>query len=160
MVCVGYSAVNSICCSCSRCDPWHASYYLYLARQAETASLAGAVRSDAANTHTQIERIANDIAGRSEAADARVWYEIAEEAKVQVTLPDGSTRRPLLYEARHTAATLLLASGTDETTIKHSRQFPFSFSESFSTSSRVGWTTFEKVSFSRNRLSLFLLPKI
>ncbi len=35
-----------------------------------------------------------------------------------MTLPDGRTRRPLLYEARHTAATLLLASGIDETTIK------------------------------------------
>ena len=35
-----------------------------------------------------------------------------------MTLPDGQTRRPLLYEARHTAATLLLASGIDETTIK------------------------------------------
>ena len=33
--------------------------------------------------------------------------EIAEEADVTVTLPDGSTRRPLLYEARHTAATRL-----------------------------------------------------
>lgn len=55
---------------------------------------------------------------RSAEFDRRQWYEIAEEAKVQVTLPDGLTRRPLLYEARHTAATLLLASGTDETTIK------------------------------------------
>ncbi len=35
-----------------------------------------------------------------------------------MTLPDGRTRRPLLYEARHTAATLLLAAGIDETTIK------------------------------------------
>ena len=35
-----------------------------------------------------------------------------------MTLPDGRTRRPLLYEARHTAATLLLANGIDETTIK------------------------------------------
>ena len=41
-----------------------------------------------------------------------------EEAKVEVTLPDGTRRRPLLYEARHTAATLLLANGVDETTIK------------------------------------------
>lgn len=55
---------------------------------------------------------------RSAEFDRRQWYEIAEEAKVHVTLPDGSRRRPLLYEARHTAATLLLASGTDETTIK------------------------------------------
>lgn len=43
---------------------------------------------------------------------------IAEQAKVVVTLPDGRTRRPLLYEARHTAATLTLANGIDETTIK------------------------------------------
>lgn len=50
--------------------------------------------------------------------DRRQWYEIAEKAKVTVTLPDGSSRRPLLYEARHTAATLLLANGIDETTIK------------------------------------------
>lgn len=50
--------------------------------------------------------------------DRRHWYEIVEQAGVTVTLPDGSTRRPLLYEARHTAATLLLANGVDETTIK------------------------------------------
>ena len=50
--------------------------------------------------------------------DRRQWYEIVEKAGVTVTLPDGSERRPLLYEARHTAATLLLASGVDETTIK------------------------------------------
>jgi integrase len=55
---------------------------------------------------------------RSAAFDRRQWYDLAKEAKVTVTLPDGSTRRPLLYEARHTAATLLLASGIDETTIK------------------------------------------
>ena len=50
--------------------------------------------------------------------DRRQWYDLVEEAGVTVVLPDGSTRRPLLYEARHTAATLLLASGVDETTIK------------------------------------------
>jgi integrase len=50
--------------------------------------------------------------------DRREWYEIVKEAGVTVTLPDGSSRRPLLYEARHTAATLLLANGVDETTIK------------------------------------------
>lgn len=50
--------------------------------------------------------------------DRRQWYKIAEEAEVMVTLPDGSMRRPLLYEARHTAATLLLANGIDQTTIK------------------------------------------
>lgn len=55
---------------------------------------------------------------RSAELDRRQWYEIAEEANVAVTLPDGSSRRPLLYEARHTAATLLLANGIDETTIK------------------------------------------
>lgn len=55
---------------------------------------------------------------RSAEFDRRQWYEIAGEANVTVTLPDGRTRRPLLYEARHTAATLLLAGGIDETTIK------------------------------------------
>lgn len=59
-----------------------------------------------------------DGAPQSAEQDRRRWYAIAEEAEVTVTLPDGSTRRPLLYEARHTAATLLLASGIDETTIK------------------------------------------
>lgn len=58
-----------------------------------------------------------DGAPRSAELDRRQWYEIAEEAAVTVTLPDGSSRRPLLYEARHTAATLLLANGIDETTI-------------------------------------------
>ena len=55
---------------------------------------------------------------RSAASDRSEWYEIVEQAEVTVTLPDGRTRRPLLYEARHTAATLLLAGGIDETTIK------------------------------------------
>lgn len=55
---------------------------------------------------------------RSAEQDRRQWNEIADEAGVTVTLADGSSRRPLLYEARHTAATLLLASGADETTIK------------------------------------------
>ena len=50
--------------------------------------------------------------------DRRQWYELVAEAGVMVTLPDGRQRRPLLYEARHTAATLLLANGADETTIK------------------------------------------
>lgn len=50
--------------------------------------------------------------------DRAQWYEIAESAGVEIVLPDGSTRRPLLYEARHTAATLMLANGVDETTIK------------------------------------------
>lgn len=50
--------------------------------------------------------------------DRSQWYEIAEQAEVAVTLSDGRRRLPLLYEARHTAATLLLAGGIDETTIK------------------------------------------
>ncbi|WP_165310799.1 tyrosine-type recombinase/integrase [Microbacterium protaetiae] len=60
----------------------------------------------------------DDGSPRSAEFDRRQWYEIAEQAKVLVTLPDGRTRLPLLYEARHTAATLLLANGIDETTIK------------------------------------------
>ncbi len=60
----------------------------------------------------------DDGTPRSAEFDRRQWYEIAERAEVTVTLPDGQTRRPLLYEARHTAATLLLANGIDETTIK------------------------------------------
>ncbi len=60
----------------------------------------------------------DDGGPRSAEMDRRQWYEIADEAGVTVTLPDGSTRRPLLYEARHTAATLMLANGIDETTIK------------------------------------------
>ncbi|MPM95051.1 hypothetical protein SDC9_142202 [bioreactor metagenome] len=55
---------------------------------------------------------------RSAEFDRREWYEIAKQAEVTVTRPDGRARRPLLYEARHTAATLLLANGIDETTIK------------------------------------------
>ncbi len=60
----------------------------------------------------------DDGSPRSAELDRRQWYEIVEKANVTVTLPDGSSRRPLLYEARHTAATLLLANGVDETTIK------------------------------------------
>ncbi|MBF6290120.1 tyrosine-type recombinase/integrase [Nocardia cyriacigeorgica] len=60
----------------------------------------------------------DDGTPRSAEFDRRQWYELAEQAKVTVTLPDGRTRHPLLYEARHTAATLLLANGIDETTIK------------------------------------------
>lgn len=60
----------------------------------------------------------DDGTPRSAERDRRDWYEIVEEAEVTVMLPDGSRRRPLLYEARHTAATLLLANGIDETTIK------------------------------------------
>lgn len=59
-----------------------------------------------------------DGAPRSAEKDRREWYEMAAQAGVTVTLPDGTKRRPLLYEARHTAATLLLANGVDETTIK------------------------------------------
>lgn len=50
--------------------------------------------------------------------DRAQWYEIVDRAGVVVTLPDGGARRPLLYEARHTAATLMLAGGVDDTTIK------------------------------------------
>jgi len=53
----------------------------------------------------------------SQAADRRAWEEIATQADVWVRLPDGSRRRPLLYECRHTAATLLMASGADESTL-------------------------------------------
>ena len=60
----------------------------------------------------------DDGAPRSAEFDRRQWYELAEQAKVTATLPDGTTRRPLLYEARHTAATLMLANGVDETTIR------------------------------------------
>lgn len=60
----------------------------------------------------------HDGAPRSAAFDRREWYEIAKQAEVTVTLADGRTRPPLLYEARHTAATLLLTNGVDETTIK------------------------------------------
>lgn len=60
----------------------------------------------------------DDGAPRSAAFDRRQWCDLVEVAQVTVTLPDGKTRPPLLYEARHTAATLLLANGVDETTIK------------------------------------------
>lgn len=60
----------------------------------------------------------DDGAPRSAEFDRAQWYEIVERAGVTVTLSDGESRRPLLYEARHTAATLLLANGIDETTIK------------------------------------------
>jgi len=45
--------------------------------------------------------------------DRAAWYEVAEQAGVKI-----KGRNPLLYENRHTAATLLLAAGVDETTIK------------------------------------------
>lgn len=60
----------------------------------------------------------DDGAPRSAEFDRAQWYEIVDNAGVVVALPDGETRRPLLYEARHTAATLLLAGGIDDTTIK------------------------------------------
>ena len=59
-----------------------------------------------------------DGSPRSPEFDREEWYDIVDRAGVTVTLPDGRVRRPLLYEARHTAATLLLANGIDETTIK------------------------------------------
>lgn len=49
--------------------------------------------------------------------DRDQWYEICEEADVWLATKTGKKRRPLLYEARHTAATLLMASGVDETTL-------------------------------------------
>lgn len=60
----------------------------------------------------------NDGLPRSAEFDRAQWYEIVDQAGITVTLSDGGSRRPLLYEARHTAATLLLANGIDETTIK------------------------------------------
>ena len=59
-----------------------------------------------------------DGSPRSAEFDRAQWYEIVDQAGVVVPLPNGETRRPLLYEARHTAATLLLAGGVDDTTIK------------------------------------------
>lgn len=60
----------------------------------------------------------DDGSPRSAEFDRAQWYEIADQAGVAVSLPSGETRRPLLYEARHTAATLLLAGGIDDTTIR------------------------------------------
>ncbi|WP_246777796.1 tyrosine-type recombinase/integrase [Buchananella hordeovulneris] len=60
----------------------------------------------------------DDGSPRSSEYDRRQWYEIVDRAGVVVAAPDGRTRRPLLYEARHTAATLLLTGGVDDTTIK------------------------------------------
>lgn len=54
---------------------------------------------------------------KSQADDREQWYQMCEQADVWLENPDGSKRRPLLYEARHTAATLLMASGVDETTL-------------------------------------------
>lgn len=59
-----------------------------------------------------------DGSPRSAEFDRAQWYEIVDDADVRITLSNGMTRRPLLYEARHTAATLLLAGGIDDTTIK------------------------------------------
>ncbi|MDC4232436.1 site-specific integrase [Actinomyces sp. B33] len=59
-----------------------------------------------------------DGSPRSAEFDRGQWYALVDEAGILVTLPDGTTRRPLLYEARHTAATMLLSGGVDETTIK------------------------------------------
>jgi len=60
----------------------------------------------------------NDGKPQTAAEDRKAWYGLVEEAGVTIMLDDGTRRRPLLYEARHTAATLLLANGVDETTIK------------------------------------------
>lgn len=59
-----------------------------------------------------------DGAPQAAGYDRAQWYKIVDEAGVVVVLADGRTRRPLLYEARHTAATMLLAGGVDDTTIK------------------------------------------
>ncbi|WBT09185.1 site-specific integrase [Corynebacterium sp. SCR221107] len=59
-----------------------------------------------------------DGSPRSADFDRNQWYELAQEARVEMLLPDGTIRHPLLYEARHTAATMMLANGIDETTIK------------------------------------------
>lgn len=50
-------------------------------------------------------------------ADRADWLSIVDEAGVVVTQPNGKTRRPLLYECRHTAATLLASAGVDDTTL-------------------------------------------
>jgi integrase len=55
---------------------------------------------------------------QTDTQDRDIWKDICVQADVWVTSPDGTTRRPDLYEARHTAATLLLTAGVDETTIK------------------------------------------
>lgn len=59
-----------------------------------------------------------DGSPRSAEFDRAQWYEIVDQAGVTVTLSNGTIRRPLLYEARHTSATLLLANGVEATTIK------------------------------------------
>lgn len=82
------------------------------------ADALGAWRTRAPSSPFSLVWPRDDGAPRSAEFDRAQWYEIVDQAGVTVTLPDGATRRPLLYEARHTAATLLLANGVDETTIK------------------------------------------
>lgn len=53
----------------------------------------------------------------SSAVDRDEWYSMCEEADVWMTRMNGTKRPPLLYECRHTAATLLMASGADEKTL-------------------------------------------
>ena len=60
---------------------------------------------------------ADSGAPKDQTADRKEWYEITDEAGVKVKRPDGTMRRPLLYECRHTAATLLMANGADEKTL-------------------------------------------
>lgn len=61
----------------------------------------------------------DDGTPRREVDDNAAWAEIVEAAKVKIAdNKTGEMRPPTLYEARHTAATLLLALGVDETTIK------------------------------------------
>lgn len=77
----------------------------------------GEWQGQARSTHGLVWPAA-DGSPQSAEFDRSQWYALAEQAGVTVMLPDGRRRRPLLYEARHTAATLMLANGIDETTIK------------------------------------------
>lgn len=54
---------------------------------------------------------------RDDKDDRAAWAAICEEAEVARTLEDGTTRPYALYEARHTAATLLRVIGADDETI-------------------------------------------
>jgi len=64
-----------------------------------------------------------DGAPQSDKDDRALWYAICEAARVAITEPnpgagpDVHGRLPDLYEARHTAATLLRAAGADDATI-------------------------------------------
>lgn len=75
-------------------------------------------RSNGPHTPFNLVWPREDGSPRSAEFDRAQWYKIVDAAGVTVSRPSGENRRPLLYEARHTAATLLLANGIDETTIK------------------------------------------